>query len=172
MQTGLDGFFASLSGQAGRSRQDNAQAFSKARRGFSAQLFDLINQHLLKLAAPRIDGDQWHGFRGVAADASRLQVATREGAELNVDHYAFALFLPGAELTLHASLHPADGSERQMLYEVLPSLSASDLLVLDRGYVGNTMAAAIAQANLHFCLPVDRSGLRCVADFLSSNLTE
>lgn len=172
VQTSLDSFFASLSGQAGRARQVSAQAFSKARRGFSAQLFDLTNQHLLKLAAPRIDIAQWHGFRVVAADASRLHVATREGAELKADHYAFALFLPGVELTLHASLHPADGSERQMLFEVLPSLSASDLLVLDRGYVGNTMAAVIAQANLHFCLRVDRSGWRCVADFLCSNLTE
>ncbi len=111
-------------------------------------------------------------MRVIAAEASRLQVSTRQGAELKADHYAFALFLPGAELTLYASLHPADGSERQMLFEILPSLSSSDLLVLDRGYVGNTMAAAITQANRHFCLRVDCSGWRCVADFLNSNLTE
>ena len=172
VQTELDAFFAALSGQNGRLRRVSAQAFSKARRGFSAALFERANDHLLQLAAPRVEAAHWNGLRVIAADASRLQVSTRQGAELKADHYAFALFLPGSELTLHASLHPADGSERQMLFEVLPSLLPSDLLVLDRGYVGNTMAAAMAQADLHFCLRVDSSGWRCVADFLRGPLLE
>jgi hypothetical protein len=92
---------------------------------------------------------------------------------LSADHYAFALFLPGAELTLHASLHPADGSERQMLFEALDELDAGrDLLVLDRGYVGNTMVASLAQRGLGFCLRADTRGWRCVADFLRSGASE
>jgi len=35
------------------------------------------------------------------------------------DQRLFALYLPGAELTLHASVHGADGAERQMLFEAL-----------------------------------------------------
>jgi hypothetical protein len=48
-----------------------------------------------------------------------LQVSTQRGAEFDADHCAFALHLPGAELTSHAGLHPAHGAERQMLFEAL-----------------------------------------------------
>lgn len=169
VQTELDTFFGHLRGHAVRSREVSSQAFSKARRGFSARLFHLASQHLLELASTHIDIARWNGLRVVAADASRLRVSTRSNAELTPDHYAFALFLPGAELTLHASLHPADASERQMLFEALDELDAgSDLLVLDRGYVGNTMVATLAQRGLAFCLRADTCGWRCVGEFLRS----
>jgi len=173
VQAELDGFFGRLQSRPGRLREVSAQAFSKARQGFSAQLFELAGEHLLQRARPLIEAARWNGRRVVAADASRLRVSTRKTAALAADHYAFALFLPGTELTLHASLHPADGSERQMLFEALGVLDpAHDLLVLDRGYIGNTMAATLAQRGLAFCLRVDASKWRCVADFLRSNEAE
>lgn len=173
VQAELDAFFGQLNRVAVRTRVVSAQAFSKARKGFSADLFRLANRHLLTLAQPWMDAARWNGLRVVAADASRLRVSTRAKASLSADHYAFALFLPGAELTLHASLHPADGSERQMLFEALDELDADgDLLVLDRGYVGNAMVAALAQRGLGFCLRVDACAWRCVADFLRSGASE
>lgn len=173
VQAELDGFFGRLQGQPVRMREVSAQAFSKARKGFSASLFELAAKHLLHLVRAHIDAAAWNGRRVVAADASRLRVSTRSNASLTADHYAFALFLPGCELTLHASLHPADGSERQMLFEALDELDpARDLLVLDRGYVGNTMAATLAQHGIPFCMRVDASGWRCVADFLKSQDSE
>ena len=168
VQTELDTLFGQLKGMAVRSREVSAQAFSKARRVFGGAV-PARRPALLALAQPRIDAARWNGLRVVAADASRLRVSTRANAKLSADHYAFALFLPGAELTLHASLHPADGSERQMLFEALDELDAGrDLLVLDRGYVGNTMVASLAQRGLGFCLRADTRGWRCVADFLRS----
>ncbi len=119
-----------------------------------------------------IDAQRWHGLRVVAADGSRLSVSTRRGADLLPDHYAFALFLPGAELTLHASLHAADGSERQMLFEALDATQTQDLLVLDRGLIGNTMAAILLQRQRHFCMRVDASGYACVRGFLRSGHAE
>ncbi|MBT0964253.1 IS4 family transposase [Denitromonas sp. IR12] len=170
VQSELDSFFGHLRGHAVRSREVSAQAFSKARRGFSARLFHLASQHLLELASAHIDATRWNGFRVVAADASRLRVSTRSNAQLSPDHYAFALFLPGTDLTLHASLHPADGSERQMLFEALGQLDAEgDLLVLDRGYVGNTMVAALDQRGLAFCLRADTRAWGCVEAFLRSD---
>ncbi|ANB72220.1 hypothetical protein AYM40_07465 [Paraburkholderia phytofirmans OLGA172] len=80
----------------------------------------LARARLIELTQPRIDSMRWNGLRLVAADGSRLRVGTRAGYDLRADHYAFALFLPGPELTLHAALHPADGAERQMLFEVDP----------------------------------------------------
>ena len=109
VQAELDAFFGRLHAVPGRIREVSAQAFSKARQGFSGRLFELASAHLLHLARPHIEAARWNGRRVVAADASRLRVSTRKTAALTADHYAFALFLPGTELTLHASLHPADG---------------------------------------------------------------
>lgn len=64
---------------------------------------------------------------------------------------------------LHASLHAADGSERQMLFEALDGVQPqTDLLVLDRGYPGNALAAALPQTQRHFCWRVDATGWTCV----------
>lgn len=169
----LDAFWARLSGGVVRVREVSAQAFSKARRGFSAQLFDLLNCHLIAQVGTHIDRFRWNGLRLVAADATRLLVSTRSNAELTADHYAFAMFLPGSELTLHASLHPADGSERQMLFEALDQINSDDLLLLDRGYPGATMAAILDQRRISFCMRVDRSkDWVCVRQFLRSGLDE
>ncbi len=168
VQVALDEMFAQSHGLTGRLRECSDRAFAKMRRGFSAQVFDQLNVTLLELARPLMDAHRWHGLRVVAADGSRLCVSTRRGAELDADHYAFALYLPGAELTLHATLHPADGSERQMLFESLDATEPDDLLVLDRGLIGNTMAAILAQAQRAFCMRVDASGWACVKAFLRS----
>lgn len=172
VQAELDTLFAQLQHSAVRVRGASRQAFAKLRGGFSATLFDALNAHLLSVVRPMIDAQRWHGLRVVAADGSRLSVSTRRGAGLLPDHYAFALFLPGPELTLHARLHAADGSERQMLFEALDATHAEDLLVLDRGLIGNTMAAILAQRQRHFCMRVDASGYTCVRQFLRSGKAE
>ena len=171
VQAELDGFFGNLAGGA-PVRAVSAQAFSKARRGLSAGLFDLARDHLIELAKDHIDTMRWHGLRVVAADASRLRVGTRAGHELRADHYVFALFLPGPELTLHAELHPADGAERQMLFEALDRLQRTDLLILDRGYIGNMMVAALTQRDIPFCMRVDARNWKCVSAFARSDETE
>jgi hypothetical protein len=173
VQAELDGLFGELSGRGVRARGVSAQAFSKARRGLSAEVFELARARLIELAQSRIDSMRWNGLRLVAADGTRLRVGTRQGHELRADHYAFALFLPGAELTLHAALHPADGAERQMLFEALDVLQPqTDLLLLDRGYIGNTMVAALAQREIDFCLRVDTRGWKCVSAFARSGEAE
>jgi hypothetical protein len=174
VQAELDGLFGQLSSHGGVApRAVSAQAFSKARQGFSAELFSLANDYLLELAKPRIDRSGWHGLRPVAAEGTRLRVATRKGAALKADHYAFALFLPGPEVTLHAALHPADGAERQMLFEALDVLQpGSDVLLLDRGFVGNAMVATLVQRDIAFCMRVDSRNWRCVTDFIRSGDAE
>lgn len=173
VQTELDALFGALGSHDGRTRAVSAQAFSKARRGLSAELFELARARMMSLAQAHIDSMRWHGLRLVAADGSRLRVSTRRGHALRADHYAFALFLPGAELTLHAALHPADGAERQMLFEALDVLQPhTDLLLLDRGFIGNTMVAAIAQRGIEFCMRVDARNWRCVTTFARSGKAE
>jgi len=173
VQAELDDLFGELSGRGVRTRMVSAQAFSKARRGLSPEVFELARARLIELAQARIDSMRWNGLRLVAADGTRLRVGTRSNHALRADHYAFALFLPGPELTLHAALHPADGAERQMLFEALDVLQPqTDLLLLDRGYIGNMMVAALAQRGIHFCLRVDTRGWSCVREFARSGETE
>jgi Transposase DDE domain len=166
----LDGFCATLAGSAVRQRGVSAQAFSQARRGFSASLFDCLNQHLIAHVSAHIDLFRWRDLRLVAADASRLRVSTRRNADLTPDHFAFALFLPGSEITLHASLHQANGCERQMLIEALDHLNKDDLLLLDRGYPSATMAAILEQRQMPFCMRVEKSanGWKAVRNFMRS----
>lgn len=172
VQSSVDDLFGQIAGEGIRVRACSDRAFSKARRGVSWQALRDLNDTLLQLASPLIDTHQWHGLRVVAADGSRLRVSTRRGADLAPDHYAFALFLPGAEVTLHARLGSHDACERQMLFESLEATAENDLLVLDRGLIGNTIAAAITQQKRHFCMRVDASGYACVRKFLRSGADE
>lgn len=172
VEAALGDLFGQLDGTGVRVHGCSDRAFAKARTGFSAAVFDHLNATLLALAAPRIAAHRWHGLRVVAADGSRVQLTTRRGAELEADHYAFALYLPGAELTLHASLRAADASERQMLCDALAHTEADDLLVLDRGFTGCAMVATLAQQQRAFCLRVDRCGWACVKRFLASGETQ
>jgi hypothetical protein len=63
--------------------------------------------------------------------AVRPCLARRRLASL--DQRLHTLYLPGAELTLHASVHGARVSERQMLFEALTCLGPDNRMVLDRG---------------------------------------
>ena len=74
----------------------------------------------------------------VAGDASVLLPAVRpchlKRSAAAPDQRLFVLYLPGAELTLHASVHSPSVDERSMLMEALDQLGPDDVLVLDRGY--------------------------------------
>ena len=74
-----------------------------------------------------------------------------------------------------ASLHSVRENERQMLFEHLDRLSSTDLLLLDRGYPGRWVVAALNQRAIPFCMRVEKSGnsgFTCVRDFLRSGLLE
>ncbi len=63
MQTELDTLFGALVEHGGRRRAVSAQAFSKARRGLSAELFELARARLISLAQLHIDSTRGHGLR-------------------------------------------------------------------------------------------------------------
>jgi len=60
VQAEPDGLSGELSGRGVRTRGVSAQAFSKARRGLSAELFELAHARLIELAQPSIDSMRWH----------------------------------------------------------------------------------------------------------------
>ena len=141
MQSELDAFFANLANRADLLRKVSAQAFAKARKQVSATAFELLNDHFLALVDAQFGFPLWYGLRVVAGDATVLRLTllgkTRDGKPFVrhvVDAIGFALYLPGIEMTLAATLYSPHVGERQMLFEHLDKLRPNDLLVLDRGY--------------------------------------
>lgn len=95
---------------------------------------------------------------------------SRSAATLN--QRLFALYLPGAELTLHASVHSSAVAERQMLVEALELLGPDDVLVLDRGYPAAWLIALLNARGIRFVMRCDGSGGNAARRFLRSGAEE
>jgi hypothetical protein len=173
VQNELNVFAAHLDNRAELWREVSAQAFSKARQGFSHRVFALLNQHLLAQAEQHLPFPRWRGFRLVAADASKLQLFLKDAAGRKVrEAIAFLFYLPGPELTLSFELYSPTVGERQMWFEHLPHLRADDLMLLDRGYPARWVIAALHQRQRHFCMRVDDTGFAAVKAFRRSGQRE
>lgn len=173
LQSELNAFFPQLEHRCDFLRTVSAQAFSKARKKFSFVVFFLLNQHLLSLVESAFAVPRWHGFRVVAGDASKLQLFLRDATKRQVrEAIAFALYLPGIEMSLAFQLYSPSVGERQMLFEHLHYLNDDDLSVLDRGYPGNWLFAVLTQTRRHFCMRVDDTGYACVTTFKRSGRSE
>ncbi|MFA5058507.1 MAG: IS4 family transposase [Opitutaceae bacterium] len=169
VQNELNVFAANLETKADLRREVSAQAFSKARHGFSHRVFALLNQHLLDLVEQHLKVPRWRGLRLVAADASKLQRFLKDALGRKVrEAIAFALYLPGPELSLSFELYSPKMGERQMLFEHLQYLKPHDLLLLDRGYPASWLIAR----GIHFCMRVDALGFGPVNAFLRSGKPE
>lgn len=173
VQNELNAFAAHLDNRAELWREVSAQAFSKARHGFSHRVFHLLNQHLLAQVDQHLPIPRWRGFRLVAADASKLQLFLKDVTGRKVrEAIAFLLYLPGPELALSFELYSPTVGERQMLFEHLQHLHPDDLLLLDRGYPARWVIAALRQRQHHFCMRVDDTGFAAVKAFRRSGQRE
>ena len=78
------------------------------------------------------------GFFASVRDTSVLMPAVRpcllKRSAAEPEQRLFALYLPGAELILHASVYSVLVGERSLLIEALDCLGPNDVLVLDPGY--------------------------------------
>jgi hypothetical protein len=173
VQTELDRFFAVVHSRADLVRGVTAQALSKARQHLPVAVFTELMQHLLELVDRHLAIPRWHGLRVVAADASDVRLTTLD-ATRRVIRFAkvFALYLPGIEMMLHATLYSNDTAERQMLFEHLELLKPDDLLVLDRGYPASWLMAALISRDLKFCMRIDSVCGQVVKTFLRSSAAE
>lgn len=160
-QVMLDSFFGALCGDGGLDELITDRGFAKARARLHMPALEHLNQRLVEQADAAGMILRWHGLRVVAADASLLMPAirachrTRSLAAPN--QRLFALFLPGAELTLHASVHSELFGERAMLVEALGHLGPDDVLVLDRGYPAAWLVSLLIAMGIRFCVRCDNS---------------
>jgi len=160
-QVMLDSFFGSLSVDGDWRRGISDRGFAQARDKLAWTCLESLNKFVLKTADALGLIARWHGLRLVAGDASVLMPAIRpcftQRFHANADQRLFALYLPGAELTLHASVHGAGCAERQMLFEALSCLGPDDVLILDRGYPAAWLVAYLTEHNIRFCMRCEKS---------------
>jgi hypothetical protein len=173
-QVSLDEFFASTLGESAPVRVITDRGFDKARKKLHVPALEWLNERLLDLATQAHLIPLWCGFRVVAADGSTLQPAvrachrTRSAAAAN--QILFGMYLPGAELMLHASVHPSAFGERAMLIEALEHLGPNDVLVLDRGYPASWLIQFLIERGIRFVIRCDNdSGWAAVRSFVRSN---
>jgi Transposase DDE domain len=180
-QAMLDGFFASVhasqEGSHGFVRGVSDRAFAKARDRLHLPALVSLNDLVVGRADAAGLIPRWGGLRVVAADASVLMPALRPCAlsrsAAAADQRLFALFLPGAELTLHAAVHSSLVAERSMLVEALQLLRPDDVLVLDRGYPAAWLVALLNARGIRFVMRCDNpSGWGATRQLMRSGAAE
>ena len=169
----LDSFFASVHGCSSLTRVSSDRAFAKARDRLHLPCLSGLNDLIIQRADAAGLVPRWCGLRLVAADASLLMPSTRpcllRRSAAQRDQRLFALYLPGAELTLHASVHSNLVAERHMLVEALDVLGPDDVLVLDRGYPAAWLIALLNARSIRFVMRCDNSsGWTATKKFLRS----
>jgi len=175
-QAMLDGFFASVGGDVALVRGASDRAFAQARARLHMPALQWLNERLIHDASRSGFVPLWRGLRLVAADASVLMPAVRachRSRTACTDQRLFAMYLPGAELTLHAAVHSATESERTMLMNALERLGPGDVLLLDRGYPAAWLVQALDAAGISFVMRCDNSsGWQAVRRFMRSGHSE
>ena len=172
-QATLDGFFASVCGNPCPQRGVSDRAFAKARDHLHMPALAGLNDWVVDRADQAGLVQRWGGLRVVAADASVLMPAVRpcllKRSAADPDQRLFALYLPGAELILHASVHSQLVGERSMLMQALDSLAPTDVVVLDRGYPAAWLVALLNARGIRFVMRCDNdSGWGATKRFLRS----
>jgi Transposase DDE domain len=173
----LDSFFASVCDTCGHVRGVSDRAFAKARDRLHLPALTSLNDLVVRRADEAGLVQRWCGLRVVAGDASLLMPAVRpcllSRSAAAPEQRLFALYLSGAELTLHASVHSAVVAERSMLVEALDLLGPDDLLVLDRGYPAVWLVALLNARGIRFVIRCDNdSGWSATKTFLRSGAHE
>ena len=161
-QTTVDAFFASVCGAQGLVREVSDRAFAKARDRLHQPALVSLNELVVSRADEAGLIGRWCGLRVVAGDASVLMPAVRpcllRRSCAGPDQRLFSLYLPAAELTLHAEVHSAAVGERSMLVEALDRLGPDDVLVLDRGYPAAWLVALLIARGIRFVMRCDNDG--------------
>jgi Transposase DDE domain len=157
-QAMLDGFFSAL----GDAPAVSDRAFAKARSHLHMPALTWLNDWLIQRCEAARLISRWHGLRVVVGDGSVLMPAVRRCPRTRnlaaPEQRLFALFLPGIELTLHASVHSASESERAMLVQALDKLGPDDVLVLDRGYPASWLVNLLIERGIKFVIRCDFDG--------------
>lgn len=154
----------------------SAAAFCTARHKITS---DLLLHVIHKLAstslAKTFESQRWCGRRVFAVDGTKINL--QRGHDLEA---AFGVpdgcYCPQvlmsvlldvcAKAPVDVQISPFASSEREHLFEILPSLQAGDVLVLDRGYPSHEVLQTLVQEQVDFLIRVPSTNTFAVIDEL------
>lgn len=177
-QAHLDAFFGNLCADGALWRGVSDRAFAKARSHLHAPALAWLNASLVSQADAAGLVPRWRGLRLVAGDASVLRPAMRQCKRtrglVSGDARLFSLYLPGADMTLHAAVHSGCESERAMLAEALDALGPDDVLLLDRGYPAAWLVNLLTARGIRFVMRCDTAtgGWKALRTFMRGQQAE
>jgi len=128
-----------------------------------ASAFIELNRAFLLLLSRLVQPKRWHGLELRAIDGSTLQLPATDdvisvfGEQSNQNARPFVmarishLFDPLNRLILDASIQPYRVDERTMALDFLPSLKPGDLVLLDAGFPGFVLFAALRARKIDWC---------------------
>jgi hypothetical protein len=182
LQTLLDQFFESLTGQIGRAVTKSA--LSQARKKLKASVFEALNERLLGSLAAHAPEPRWRGWRLVAADSTTLRLPNwlenQEAFGVQWDNHgqayvlarALGLFTTASKLMVKSAIGRYQDGERALLVQLLPQLAQDDLLVVDRGFPAVWLFAYLTQLGRNFLARIDGAHWPEVQSFLRSGRHE
>jgi len=185
LQDELDEFFKALNQEKIASRQVSKSAFSQARKKLEASAFIELNEEQVNYFYEHFAPKSWYGFQLRAIDGTLLDVPDNDATRKEFGVWGSRhdgkgtpkarvsqLFDVLNEVTINAQMAPKSWGERRLAARHLPSLTAEDLLLLDRGYPAFWFFAAIRQQKAHFCARIDGAEWKIVKEFSHSGLPE
>ena len=146
----------------------SAPSFCRAREKITTGLLKPILQTLASsdLASDSLPEHRWYGRKIFAIDGCKVTLPPSEdlmdyfGTSTD-SHYPIALMSVlydlGPGMPLDVEVSPYATSERDHLFEMLPSLNAGDVLVMDRGYASHEVFRALADEGIDFLARVQTS---------------
>lgn len=184
LQDELDEFFKLIqSGQVAQ-RVVTKSAFSQARQKLKYSAFIDLNTAQVSYFYDHFEPQRWHGLRLLAIDGSMADLPNTTAI---CDH--FGVWRPAAggacpkarvsqlfdvlnKVTVEGLIAPKAQGERVLAAQHCQHLSATDLVLLDRGYPAFWLFAAIVNQGAHFCARMSVSEWQVVRHFVASGQKE
>lgn len=184
LQDELDEFFKLIQAEPVAVRVVTKSAFSQARQKLKYTAFVELNQAQVSYFYDHFEPQRWHGWRLLAIDGSMADLPNLATlcAHFGVWRPAAGGECPKARLsqmfdvlnkvTLEALIGPKAQGERTLAAQHCQHLTATDLILLDRGYPAFWLFATIINQGAHFCARMSVSDWQVVRQFVASGQKE
>lgn len=169
----LNGFFATLENQAVAAATPTRAAFSKARKGLSAEVFPTLNQQAIGTFRAGWATPLWHGFRLFGVDGTTLRLPGGEpivrcfGRQPSGPTLARAsiLYDIGHDLVVDTRVASPCVGEHELAIEHLGLAQPGDLLIYDRGYPAFWFFALHQARGIECCMRLARHSFSAAEAF-------
>jgi len=160
-------------------RSISAASFCRARPKITSELLRLMLHEVASMSLESSFASQrWRGRRVFAADGTKINVQRSDDLERAFgiprgghcpQILVSVLFDVCAKLPIDVEIDPCASCERDQLLNMLSSLAAGDVLVLDRGYPAHRVFQELTHAKVDFLIRVPATNTFAVVDQLHAS---